>query len=101
MLFVLPRPQSFAMVMRDCPAAIDVAFLDARGTVVGLHEMKPETPRRPDETAAEYEERLPAYPAPGPVQFAIEVAGWRLGQLGVKVGDTVPLDVAGLVRRAR
>jgi len=28
MLFVLPRPRRFSMVMRDCPLPIDVAFVD-------------------------------------------------------------------------
>jgi uncharacterized membrane protein (UPF0127 family) len=101
MLFVLPRPQPFAMVMRDCSAAIDVAFLDARGSVVEIHEMQSEAPRRPDETPFEYESRLRIYPSGAPVQFAIEVGGGRLRRVGLQVGDRIPLDAAGLIERAR
>ena len=101
MLFVLPRPEHFAMVMRDCPAPIDVAFLDARGQVVEIHEMRPEAPRRPDEAAFEYERRLRPYPSGVPVQFALEVGGGRLREVGLKIGDTIPLDGDGLAARAR
>ncbi|MGI9592398.1 MAG: DUF192 domain-containing protein [Myxococcota bacterium] len=101
MLFVLPHPQPFAMVMRDCPAPIDVAFVDAGGSVVAIHEMKPEAPRRPDESRSAYEARLPMYPSRALVQFAIEVGGGRLREVGVEVGDRIPLDLEGLVARAR
>ena len=101
MLFVLPRPQEFTMVMRGCPVAIDVAFLDARGNVVEIHEMRPEAPRRPDETPLGYESRLRAYSSRVPVQFAIEVGGGRLREVGMRKGDKISLDLAGLTRRAR
>jgi threonine dehydrogenase-like Zn-dependent dehydrogenase/uncharacterized membrane protein (UPF0127 family) len=57
LLFVLPRPQPFAMVMRDCPAPIDVAFLDAQGRVAAIHEMRVEPPRGAAESPAAYERR--------------------------------------------
>jgi uncharacterized membrane protein (UPF0127 family) len=101
MLFVLPRPQPFAMVMRDCTAPIDVAFVDARGAVVAIHEMQPEPPRRPDESPFAYDRRLRVYPSRVPVQFAIEVAGGKLREVGLRVGDSIPLDREGLVARAR
>ena len=101
MLFVLPTPRPFAMVMRDCPAPIDVAFLDADGRVVALHEMSVEPPRAPGETAGAYESRLPIYPSGEPVQFAIETSGGRLRALGLVPGARIPLDRATLVRRAR
>jgi len=101
MLFVLPRPRPFSMVMRDCPVPIDVAFLDAEARVVAIHEMHPEPARRADETAARYEGRLPEYPSGVPVQFAIEVAGGRLGELGLRVGQRIALDTATLTAWAR
>jgi len=101
MLFVLPTPRPFAMVMRDCPAPIDVAFLDAEGRVVSLYEMVVEPPRRPDERSLEYEGRLPIYPSGHPVQFAIETAGGRLRELGLAPGTRVALDRESLVSRAR
>jgi uncharacterized membrane protein (UPF0127 family) len=101
MLFVLPRPQPFAMVMRDCPVPIDVAFLDADGRIVAQHEMSVEPPRRPGETALDYESRLPLYPSGAPVHFAIETGGGRLRELGLGVGTRVSLDAKGLAARAR
>jgi uncharacterized membrane protein (UPF0127 family) len=101
MLFVLPSPERFVMVMRDCPEPLDLLFLDARGRVVALHEMQPEPPRRPGETPFQYEQRLRRYASGGPVQFAVEIAGGRLRELGIAVGDRIPLDTETLVSRAR
>jgi uncharacterized membrane protein (UPF0127 family) len=101
MLFVLPTPRPFAMVMRDCPAPIDVAFLDAEGRVVAVYEMAAEPPRAPGESSLAYESRLPIYPSGKPVQFAIETAGGRLAALGVAPGTRVALDLDALVARAR
>ncbi len=101
MLFVMPRSEPFAMVMRDCGVPIDVAFLDSGGRVVAIHEMRPEPPRRRDESPTEYEARLLTYPSGEPARFAIETAGGRLRQLGLAVGQRIPLDTAGLVQRAR
>jgi uncharacterized membrane protein (UPF0127 family) len=101
MLFVLPRPERFSMVMRDCSAPIDVAFLDGTGRVVARHEMHPEPPRAPGETPYQYEQRLRAYPSGVPVQFAVETAGGRLRELGLAVGDRIPLATETLIRRAR
>lgn len=92
MLFVHPAPRPLAMVMRDCPIPIDVAFLDAEGRVLNVHTMPPEPPRRPGEDAIAYEARLPSYPSAGPAQYAIELAGGRFAELGVKPGDRI--DVA-------
>jgi uncharacterized membrane protein (UPF0127 family) len=101
MLFVQPRPTPMAMVMRDCPVPIDVAFLDAAGRVVAVHEMAVEPPRAPGETPFAYEERLPLYESGAPACFAIETAGGRLRELGLAVGDRVPLDGESLTGRAR
>jgi uncharacterized membrane protein (UPF0127 family) len=101
MLFVLPGPRPFAMVMRDCPNAIDVAFLDAQGRVVAVHEMSPEPPRAAGEPRLLYESRLPVYPSGEPVQFAIETAGGRLAAVGLVEGDIVKLDFESLADRAK
>jgi uncharacterized membrane protein (UPF0127 family) len=101
MLFVLPRPEDFTMVMRDCPNPIDVAFIDPMGRVVTIHEMLPEPPRQSGETPYRYERRLPGYASDGPVQFALETAGGRLAELGLAVGDRVHFDAQSLVARAR
>lgn len=101
MLFVLPRPQRFSMVMRDCPIPLDVAFVDSMGRVVAIHEMVPEPPRRPDETPFHYESRLPGYPSGGPIQFALETAGGRLADLGLQVGDRLHFPARALIEQAR
>jgi uncharacterized membrane protein (UPF0127 family) len=99
MLFVMPRAQEMAMVMRDCPVPIDVAFLDDAGVVVAIREMKPEPPRAPGERLEHYEERLPVYASGAPARFAIETAGGRLRAVGLAVGDRVALDTAALLAR--
>lgn len=101
MIFVFTNPQPLAFVMRDCLAPIDIAFLDAAGRVVSMHEMPIEAPRRPNESPAEYEQRLTQYPSRFPAQFAVETARGRLKEVGVKVGDKLELDAASLKRLAR
>jgi uncharacterized membrane protein (UPF0127 family) len=100
MLFVLPRPDPLRMVMRDCPNPIDVAFVDAMGRVVAIHEMLPEPPRRPDESPYRYEQRLPEYASGVPVQFALETAGGRLAELKLQVGDRLHFSARELIERA-
>jgi len=101
MLFVNPRPTPSAMVMRDCPVPIDVAFLDATGRVVAIHEMKIEPPRGRDEDPLAYERRLPVYDSGAPAAFAVETAGGRLRALGLAVGDPLVFDADALTKRAR
>jgi uncharacterized membrane protein (UPF0127 family) len=101
MLFVFPQPGPLAVVMRDCPIALDVAFLDADGRVTAVHHMRPEPPRRPGEPAAAYEARLPEYPSGAPAQFILETAGGRLAELGLRPGQRLALDVPALAARAR
>ncbi len=101
MLFVFPRAKLHAMVMRDCPVPLDVAFLDARGRVVAVHDMKTEPPRRQGESDFDYESRLPVYPSGGPALFAVETAAGRLAEVGLAVGQRVELDARALARLAR
>jgi uncharacterized membrane protein (UPF0127 family) len=100
-LFVYPDAAPRAMVMRDCPAPIDVAFLDASGRIVALSQMPAELPRAAGEPRAVYEARLPIYRSGVPARFAIEVAGGRLAGLGVVVGDEIVLDADALAALAR
>lgn len=101
MLFVFPRPAQLNFVMRDCPIPIDIMYLDPAGRVVAMHEMVPEEPRRPEESEQEYERRLKLYPSRYSAQFVIELRGGMLDELGVKEGDKVTLDIAGLKNRAK
>jgi len=101
MLFVLPQPEPMSMVMRDCPNAIDVAFVDVMGRVVAIHEMPSEPPRRGGESPFQYERRLPEYSSGAPVSFALEVAGGRLAEVGLEVGQRLHLPAQELIAQAR
>lgn len=97
--FESARPRTF--VMRDCPIAIDVAYLDAEGIVVTTHTMVPEVPRQKDETNSQYESRLSGYPSRGPAQFVVEVAGGRLAEIGLEPGDPVVFDRDAVLQELR
>jgi len=101
MLFVFPDAQRREFVMRDCLVPIDIAFLSGSGRVVAMHEMEVEPPQRPDESDAAYESRLERYGSGHRSQFVVEVAGGRLEEVGLKVGDRVEFDARRLKRRAR
>jgi hypothetical protein len=94
MLFPFAAPRRAAFVMRDCPIAIDLAFLDAAGRVLAIHEMKPEPPRAADESAESYEQRLRPYASGAPASYALETAGGRMRELGLDIGDRVLFDRA-------
>lgn len=101
MLFVHTVEGPRAMVMRDCAIPIDVAFLDSAGEVVAIHEMRPELPHRPGESQSAYESRLRVYRSGAPAGFAIETAGGRLDEVGLRVGDHVVFDIARTLDLAR
>ena len=102
MLFVLPRPRHFALVMRDCRHPLDAVFLDGAARVVSVHEMKVEPPRQRGEASRDYERRLPVYRSAGPVRFALELAGGRIAELGLAPGQPVVIDgLEDVLRRVR
>jgi uncharacterized membrane protein (UPF0127 family) len=107
MLFVFPAPGQLSFVMRDCLVDIDILFLDGAGRVVSMHEMKAEAPRGPGEGSpgdlanAAYDRRLRKYPSRFRAQFAIEIRGGRLRELGVQEGDLVRMDVGALKALAK
>jgi len=101
MLFAFLREKPLAFLMRDCLIPLDIAFLDASGRVVALHTMPVEPPRRPEETAFTYEERLPLYESGSAAQFVIETAAGRLTEVGLRVGDVVEFDRAAALSHTR
>lgn len=101
MIFAFTASRPLHFVMRDCPIPIDVAFLSEAGTVLAWHAMVPEAPQADGEDALAYEMRLKRYGSGFPARFAVEVAGGTLGELGLKIGDQIEFDVAGLKARAR
>lgn len=79
MLFVFERPDMQSFWMRNTYIPLDIAFIDAKGKITDIHQMKPldETPR---------------YESSVPVPFAIEVnQGW-FARRGIKVGAQVSYD---------
>lgn len=101
MIFVFKRPARQSFVMRDCLVPIDIIFLDGSGRVVAAHAMEVEPPRRDDESQLAYELRLKKYSSRFGAQYAIELAGGRIAELGVEEGDLIELDHAKLKALAR
>jgi len=101
MLFVYPSCQIQSYWMGYCLVDIDIIFLDARGRVTAMHEMKAEAPRREDESEIEYRERLRSYWSNYPSQFAIELKGGWLDRLDLHVEDKIELDLERLKALAR
>lgn len=95
MLFVYPRETTLTFVMRRCLVPIDLLFLDASGRVVRMHAMAVEPYDTRDEDLARYSS------APYPAQFAIEVAGGTIRELGVTAGDKITLPLDDLKRLAK
>lgn len=94
MLFVFAEPRMMEFVMRRCLVPIDIAFVDARGFVTATHAMQVEPYDRSDYQLKKYGSRYAA-------QFAIEVAGGTLAELGVRAGDRIDLPYADLKARAK
>lgn len=101
MLFVFPVARGLKFVMRNCPTDIDVAFLDSLGNVTAVHHMPSEEPQKPDEADFAYENRLARYSSRFAAQYAIELKGGMMEQLGLKAGDHIDLDYKRLKRLAR
>jgi uncharacterized protein len=75
MLFVFESAGYYAMWMRNTLINLSVAYMDAKGKIVSIHEMKAH-----DETP---------HQAAGPVIYALEMnANWFTNN-GVKVGDVM------------
>jgi uncharacterized membrane protein (UPF0127 family) len=101
MLFAYRTPRPVTFAMPHCRTPIDLALLDGSGRVVKIHTMAVEPPQAADESSRAYDRRLPRYPSGAPVQFAIELRGGRLKDLGVKKGHLIELPTTKLARWAR
>lgn len=78
MLFLFPaaRPQQFWM--QDTLIGLDIAFLDAAGKVLNIHEALPGVER-------------PGFPSQGPAQFVLEMAlGW-CREAGLEPGHAIAI----------
>lgn len=101
MLFIFPDTQNRSFWMKNCFVDIDLIFLDSRGIITTLYEMRLESPKQEDESEWQYEGRLNHYWSRGPARFAIELASGSINQLQLKINDKIPLDLPYLKSLAR
>lgn len=77
MLLLHQTPKSMVLWMKNTPSALDVAFIDAHWTIVGMTQMKP------------FSEEL--HESPGPVLGALEMPlGW-FAKSKVQLGQKLTL----------
>ncbi len=102
MLFVFPDSQARVQefVMRRCPIAIDIIYLDKTGRVVQTHRMTPEDPQKEGESEDAYNARLKRYSSRYSSQFVIELKGDTLDEVKVKNGLRIKID-EDVKKRAR
>lgn len=99
MLFVFANQELQSFWMKDCVIDIDIIFLDSKGRITALHQMKAVAPQRPDEDDFMYEARVRAaasYSSVFPAQFAIELQAGTLDRLELEVEDKIALDAERL-----
>ena len=101
MLFIyrLASPRSFWM--KNCLIDLDIIYLNSRGVIVSLHEMKKEPLRGDFETPSQYERRLKRYPSRRACQYVIELQKGMNKKLELEVGQRIELDLKRLSRLAR
>lgn len=92
MLFVFPDAQRRNFWMIDCWFDLDIAYLDARGTIRDIQAMRIEPGVAP--------ERLARYPsATDDIVYALEVnRGWMTAN-NVRIGDRIPSVTAFVTRK--
>ena len=101
MIFIYRRADLHSFWMKDCLIDIDIIYLNSRGVIVAMHEMKKEPLRRESETVAQYDRRLKRYPSRRAAQYAIELQKGMNKKLELKVGQKIELDIKRLSRLAR
>jgi hypothetical protein len=82
MLFVFPQEKPREFHMLNCHVGLDIAFINAAGTVVETRTMPCE--KEPADPQVRYPSRYP-------ILYALEVGQGELAKAGVKVGDKVEL----------
>jgi uncharacterized membrane protein (UPF0127 family) len=93
MLFVYPGDRELAFWMKDCPVALDAAYLDGEGRILNVHSMAPAV-GVPDGD-------LPRYPSAGPARYVLEMESGWFARRGLGKGDRADLREAlrGVVAR--
>lgn len=102
MIFVYPTgTRTLSFWMKNCLIDIDLAFLNSRGRVIALHEMKAEEPRGEDEPLWKYESRLERYESGRAAQYAVELKAGMIEKLEIELGDEILFDREKLAKLAR
>ncbi len=102
MIFVFTSAAVRKFVMRDCPIAIDIVYVDNGGRVIAAHAMVPEEPQGEAESDRDYEERLKRYSSRYACEVVIELQGGMIEKLGLEEGEVVDIhDIKGLKARAK
>lgn len=96
MLFVFPNNQVRSFWMANCLMDIDLLYLDGRGYIITIHQMKAEPPQGPDESELAYQARMKHYWSSRPARFAIEVPSGTIEALSLAPNQKVELDIEGL-----
>jgi uncharacterized protein len=79
MLFVFRREQPLSFWMRDTRIPLSIAYIDSKGRITDILDMKP------------LDDKPPHYVSSEPVQYALEVNQGFFDERGVKVGDHTEL----------
>ena len=80
MLFAYAEDQILGFWMKDTFIALSIAFLDAGGSIVEIHDMKPKN------TTLRYISKVP-------VRYALEVRQGWFNKNGIVIGDRVEFDL--------
>ncbi len=82
MIFVFAQSEPLAFWMKNCFIPLSIAYIDSKGVIVSIVDMKPQ-----DEST---------YPSGAPAMFALEMKQGWFRERGIVVGDKVGgLDKAG------
>ena len=82
MIFVFAQSEPLAFWMKNCFIPLSIAYIDSKGVIVSIVDMKPQ-----DEST---------YPSGAPAMFALEMKQGWFKERGIVVGDKVSgLDKAG------
>ena len=96
MLFIFPDSDMRSFWMANCLIDIDLIFLDTRGTITALHEMKIEDPQEAGESELAYNTRLKNYKSGFPARFAIELPAGAITRLQLRINQKLPLELGEL-----
>ncbi|NIA08134.1 MAG: hypothetical protein GWP14_10965 [Actinobacteria bacterium] len=92
MLFVMPKPTNMRMWMKGCYIPLDVLYFDSDNKLINFHRMTV-----PAAGAGDY--ALATYRSDKPAKYALELAGGRAEELGVKPEITTMSFSTALLKR--